>query len=122
MDAENRRYLIHITLGGGAPTPAHIQEVTPGIKEILERISGGDCLFAYASSDAGTFGFLVKTRMSARKICGKLESPGEGDGYFKLAKDNGSVLRTGDKVLIVEIGEDFWSLGLGKVSTWLQHR
>ena len=122
MDSEQRRYLVHIRLGGSKPTLERIRETAPGIKSILEQISGGDCQLAYTSHDGSSFGFLLKTGLHATAVVRRLQGPDRDDSWAHPDEPvQGSPLRHEDQVLVIEIAEDFHGVRMGKAATWLQH-
>lgn len=120
MDTANKRFLIHVRIGGDRFTTQRLQEVAVYVQETLSRISGGDCQLAYTSSDGGTFGFLIATKKHANAILRALESPHEGR-HDPEAAIKVSALLGGDMILIVELGDDYAERHLGKAGTWLHH-
>ena len=95
-----------------------IRDTAPGIKDVLEGISGGNCQLAYASHDGASFGFLLSTRLTAAQIINRLESPSpDGTPPEKL---RGSSLQNDDEVLVLELGDDYFARRLGRAMTWLQ--
>ena len=120
-DRPEQRYLVHIRLGGTVPVRDRLAKDVPGIKTILEQISSGVCQLAYSSQDGGSFGFLVRTHLHATKIIRKLESPGDSSFFPDPNKPiKSSPLSNDDQLLVLEIGDDFSSRGMGRAGTWLQ--
>ncbi len=121
MEQDERRYLVHIRLGGDSATIDRIKSTAPEIKSILDQISAGNCQFAYASHDGATFGFLVESRMPATAILIRLESPDKSKPADLTRTISGSPLINDDQLMVLEIGDDFSSRGMGRAGTWLQH-
>lgn len=100
-------------------TPKVLKEIVEQIGGILKRIGNGKFELAFASSDAHTFGYLVKTELPARAILSILESPGKGSVMTNRAMES-APLTNSDGVVVIEIGEDFSGKNLSRAWTWLQ--
>ncbi len=122
---EKRRYLVHIRLGKEFSLKQRIREATPGIKQIIKKLSHDEYQLAYTSGDGGTFGFLMKASCEPYVIRTQLDAPGKHRPFGLEADDqeypDTSPLRTDDHVLILEIGELFDGKGFSRAWTWLEH-
>lgn len=113
-NTDPKRYLIHIRLDDHTFSAQRAAEIGKTVKEMIAHISKDNHELAYITRDGSSFAFLVKTKLPAGAIMSILEgTQWEGDRTAILSK--------GDKVLILEIGEDFSGLGFSKAWTWLQH-
>lgn len=107
MEEEARRYLVLFQIGGTEKTLARIQQTAPGVKQALENVSGGDCQLVFASNDGGTFGFFIRSTLPTTMIRSTIETHGS--------------TRSGDSMLVLEIGEKFAGIGFSRGWNWLQH-
>jgi hypothetical protein len=110
-------YLLHVNLGS-KPSKARISEAATQIKSIISEISP-DHRLAYTSGDGSTFGFFLKSSLTASQICHRVNSPGGDNDRGKVIA---SPLRHEDSVLALEIGDDVSGIGKTRVQAWFQHR
>jgi len=113
MKRERLRYQAVISIY--QPTPERIREVFPEIHKYFNEISNKEWKMAYASPDGATAILVYKSHFSARKVVGDLIS------WSDNPPPGATILRTGDSILITEIGEDFSGSGFSNAWTWLQH-
>ena len=101
------RYFVYIRFREPL-TPSRIKVSTEMALKTLRKLamSETDFTLAFSSRDAGTFGCLIKTTDFAGGIRNKLNECGE------LAAE---------KILVLELGKDSASLGLGNPQRWLDH-
>lgn len=113
QDREKKIYLAVIRLSAENSNRTHVLEVAPLIKQIIEKNSNKECKLAFTDSDGYGFSYFLKTTSEA--------------GYLRnllCEKDNngkGCALRSGDSLLILEIGDEFAGTGFSNAWTWLQH-
>ena len=102
-ESRSRIYLVHIRLDRSDAST--IRARAPLLRAAVEALSN-HMIPAYASADAGTFGFLVTSDHGAYTIRGNLQNDGQvlGDTGF----------RNGDSVLVLEIGEHVSQLGFSQ--------
>ena len=94
VDSRSRIYLVHIRLAQS--DAATIRSRAPLLRSAIEAMSN-QMISAYASADAGTFGFLVTSDLGAYAIRRNLQNDGQ------VLSDTG--FRNGDSALVLEIGE-----------------
>lgn len=121
-DDGKRTYLILLSFG--QREFSELSASLKGIKEITERLSGGDCMLAWTAPRATAAGLLVRTHQSAQWIASELRSPGEHRllGNRNDKPGESSPMRTGDSLLVLEVGEDVHDIALSAATSWLRRR
>mgnify|MGYP003385860976 CR=1 FL=1 len=110
-------FLIHVNLGG-KPSKARIAEAARQIKPLVSEISP-DHQLAYTSGDGSTFGFLIKSTLTANQITYRVNSPGKFETFGSTVIP--SPLLHDDSLLVLEIGDDVSGVGKTRVQAWFQH-
>lgn len=111
---ERRKYFVHVELA--LATADRVAEAAASVAGTLHVLSQGDMVAAHRSLGRDQFGFFVKTKMKAAQIRAALNAP---TGPANLATL--SAFRSGDRVLIVEVGSDAVDIGKGNAVRWLQN-
>jgi hypothetical protein len=119
-DADEKHFLVHFQIGGQKPTAERLQEVVPYITGALDKISRGNKELAYRSNDGSTFGFMIRSGLSAPSIIRTLESPAKV-GYHLTENLDESALNNQDRYFVLEIGEARVERGYSRPFTWLTH-
>lgn len=105
----DKRFLVCFNLGG-RPTPARIVEAGHAIKNLIGELSPDNEL-AYTTPDASAFGFLIMSSLRAGQIAHRINSPAVGL----------SALRSGDSLLVLELGDDTADVANSRAQGWLLH-
>lgn len=105
-----RVYLIHIEMPGASH--GRLRETLPILQDVLRRLGKFDRL--YNTPDSQLLGFIMLTGKNAALIRAALQR-GHGE-------DGGSALRNGDKLMVLELGEDFTWEYFGVIDPYLRHR
>lgn len=111
-EKELRSYFVHIELAEGTIT--RIKEAGQAVSDILKSITKDKIVVAHRSINHDQFGFFVRTSMVARQIFAALNTP--------RGLNSVSALRSGDKVLVVNVGNDADGIEKHDAIRWLQHR
>lgn len=106
-----RTYFVHVELA--LATPARVTEAGKAARSALSSICRGGMTVAHTSIGLDQFGYFIATRMTAGQIINVLNSP--------RGRETPSVLRSGDKALVVDVGRDSYSVGKDEAARWLQH-
>lgn len=75
--------------------------------DIMTSLSGGKCTLAFRSSTFDTFGYFIKTPKHENQV--------------RSALDTMQETRTGDSIMVMEVGKKFTAVGGSTAWTWLQH-
>lgn len=113
QDREKKIFLVVIRLSNENSSKSHLLEIAPLVKSIIEKNSNKECQLAYTDKDGYSFAWLLKTTSPARSIRNQL-----------LGSDNngkGCALRSGDNLIVFEVGEEYDGVGFSNAWTWLQH-
>jgi hypothetical protein len=117
LAGEARKYLVHVELA--AATVERVAEAGAAMVATLTEISRGEVCTAYRSMGHDLFGFFVKTTMAPPEIRAALDAPNIRNrgarGLYQV-----SAFRSGDRVLIVDVGSDAISIGKDEAARWLQ--
>jgi hypothetical protein len=118
-----RKYLVHVRLGGREPLISRINESVPRLKRDIEEISRGNYTVAWSSEDGGTIAFFIITTLEAAQIMARIESP-DKDSLFSGRKQTyrGGALIGEDQIAVLELGGDFVTRRLEQPVTWLRNR
>lgn len=124
-----RKYLIQMRFAADHSDKARVVETVPQIKRIVEKISDSDCVLVWTATDGASFAYFANCERDSRWIVNELMSPGQHGNQFSMNRTDSparkaepSPMRTGDDLLVLEIGEDFTANGYSKGGTWLQRR
>lgn len=106
-------FLVVIRFSNENSNRAHLLEVAPLVKSIIEKDSDKECQLAYTDKDGYSFAWLLKTNSSARKLRDQL--------FVSDNNGKGCAIRNGDNLVIFEVGDEFDGVGFSNAWTWLQH-
>lgn len=113
MEKESKVLLVVIRLSNENSNTTHLREIAPLVKSIIEKNSNKECQLAYTDKDGYSFAWLLKTTSPARSLRNQL-----------IGSDNngrGCALRSGDNLIVFEVGKDYDGVGFSNAWTWLQH-
>ncbi len=114
MNDRKRIMFAIFRLGREANIKQRVIESAPKIKSVIESLSRNECQLAFTTSDGSTFGYLLKTSASTQSIRAAL--------FGTSDKSTGtSPLLSDDNYLIVEVGQDFDSVGFSRAWNWIGH-
>lgn len=122
-----KRCLLIVRLGG-TPQRAQIAAAGKAVEAAIARFvkDKRDYQFAFTSSDATCFGFLVRTPLNPAIIRNRIHTPTrEPDRMSDDWSDYmPSPLTGNDSVMVLELGDDFAASrdGFGKATNWLKHK
>jgi len=119
MPEEPRKYLVHVELA--TATVERVAEAGAAVLGTLKEISNGDVCPAYRSMGHDLFGFFLKTPMVPAQIRAALDTP-RFRGNDPRTHYKASAFRTGDRVLIIDVGNDALSINKDDAVRWLQRR
>lgn len=103
---DRRRYLVIVQLANDS-TLQRVAQDAPKILDVLNQLSGGDCVSAFRSNDGLLFGMFIHTNAPGAVIRAEFEkSPGT---------------RNGDNMMGFDVGDNrAGTTGFSRAWTWLQ--
>ncbi|WP_147430910.1 hypothetical protein [Oceanibaculum indicum] len=102
-----KKYIVIVQLR----SDSDIQRIANDCPKIIELIKGmcrNDCEQVFRSPDGTLFAYFVKT-----------SSPSV---FFRAEFEKHHATTNDDKIIVLEVGEDFSAIGFSRAWTWLQHR
>lgn len=109
-----RVFLLHLEMPGA--DRRRLSETLPVPNDVLKKLGKFDRLYHCPAGDL--VGFIIETTKHAGQIKAALELGPKAAGGGVV----GSALRSGDKFMILEIGQEFTWRGVGVIDAYLRHR
>lgn len=112
MLSEDHKYLVYVDLRDNSKE--RIRKSVTVLNDVMTALFGTNFKLAATSNDASVLTFLVKTTMNAHAINAALMSP-----EVKGMRLWGDPLTTSDRLMVLELGEQYSTFGLSPVDGWL---
>ena len=107
-------YLVHIEFKDDSEDPAafmkRLTEVAPLLDTRLDQIGSSKKEIAYRSHDGRTIGYFVESNRKAHQVLYCIDAPPD---------DGPAVLRSTDKVWVIELGISYAEKGYPRPAMWL---
>lgn len=122
-DADSIRYFILIEFYDY--TPGRLARVVPRLQKAIARMSKDDWILAYRTSNGEVAAYLLRSKLLPAQIRMRLTEPKNKTRivfYDDTTEDDIAVLADKEKVLIIEVGDEFDTKKFpNKVEPWLAH-